>query len=123
MKFIYNENAPAGHYTPGVISGHTLYVSGQTSADPATGLPAQGGFEREMEMALSKVESVLKAAGCTKNNVVMMRIYLPSMEYWARANQVYKEFFGDHKPARIALPVGTLNRGCLVELEAIAEVE
>ena len=122
MRAVFNENAPRGHYSPGMITGNTLYVSGQTSADPATGLPAAGGFEREMEMALGKLDSVLKAAGCSRENVVMCRIYLPDMELWGRANAVYERFFGGHRPARIVLPVGRLNKDCQVELEAVAEV-
>lgn len=122
MKPVVNENAPRGHYTPGMICGNTLYISGQTSADPVTKMPVAGGFEAEMQMALHKMESVLKAAGCTKESVVMCKIYLTSMELWDRANQVYGEFFGDHKPARIVLPVGPLSNGCQVEIEAVAEV-
>lgn len=122
MKPVFNENAPRGHYSPGMILGNTLYVSGQTSADPATGLPAAGGFEAEMEMALCKLESVLKVAGCAKEDVIMCRVYLPSAELWDRANQVYAAFFGQHKPARIVLPVGPLSKGCQVEIEAIAQI-
>lgn len=122
MKPVVNENAPRGHYTPGMICGNTLYISGQTSADPVTKMPVAGGFEAEMQMALHKMESVLKAAGCTKESVVMCKIYLTSMELWDRANQVYGEFFGDHKPARIVLPVGSLSNGCQVEIEVVAEV-
>ncbi len=122
MKMIYSGNKPSGHYTPGVISGGTLYVSGQTSADPATGLPPQGGFEAEMKMALSKMETVLKAAGCTREDVVMCRIYISSIDYWSAANAVYAEFFGEHRPARIVLPVGAFSKGCNVELEVTAEV-
>lgn len=122
MKAILNQNAPRGHYSPGMLCGNTLYISGQTSADPATGLPAAGGFEAEMQMALDKLESVLAASGCTKENVAMCRIYLSSMALWDRANQVYAQFFGDHRPARIVLPVGPLSHGCQVELEAVAEL-
>lgn len=63
------------------------------------------------------------AAGCKRNSVVMRRIYLSSMELWDRANRVYSEFFGEHKPAHIVLPVGTLNKNCQVELEAAAEIQ
>lgn len=122
MKAVFNENAPRGHYSPGMISGSTLYVSGQTSADPATGLPAVGGFEAEMRMALNKMESVLKAAGCTRSDVVMCRVYLNSMDYWTSANEIYQQFFGEHKPARAIIPVGELNKGCRVEIEAVVEV-
>ncbi len=122
MRSISNENAPSGHYSPGIISGNTLYVSGQTSADPATGMPAIGGFEAEMRMALNKLEKVLMAAGCSRSDVIMCRVYVTSIDYWPRANEIYRQFFGEHKPARAIIPAGTLNKGCLVEIEAIAEV-
>lgn len=51
-----------------------------------------------------------------------MPVYVSSMDYWGDVNKVYSEFFGEHKPARIVLPVGRLNKGCLLELEATAEV-
>lgn len=122
MTEIRNQNAPRGHYTPGMVSNGLLFVSGQTSADPKTGYPAEGGFEAEMLMALHKLSDVLTAAQCGKEDVVMCRIYLTSMELWDRANAVYEEFFGSHKPARIVLPVGPLYRNCQVELEAVAEI-
>ncbi len=123
MNPVFNENAPRGHYSPGMIHNGTLYISGQTSADPATGLPAAGGFEAEMEMALHKLDSVLKAAGCARENVVMCRVYLTSSDLWDQANRVYSAFFGEHRPARIVLPVGPLSKGCQVEIEAIAAME
>ena len=40
MKFSYGAT-PRGHYTPAVISHGMVYISGQTSLDGATGLPAR----------------------------------------------------------------------------------
>ena len=82
------------------------------------------GWERQpgKDTIQGKLESVLTAAGCAKESVVMCRIYLTSMDLWDRANAVYSEFFGQHRPARIVLPVGPLSKGCLVELEAVAEL-
>ncbi|SOC40603.1 endoribonuclease L-PSP [Ureibacillus acetophenoni] len=37
--------SPRGHYSPAMISGNTVYISGQTSADPKTGMPVPGGIE------------------------------------------------------------------------------
>lgn len=122
MKKVIGSSKPVGHYTPGIISGNMLYISGQTSADPATGKVAEGGFEEEMRMALGKMEKILLDAGCKKESVVKCQIYLTSYDYWPQANAVYSEFFGDHKPARIILPVGKLSKGCHVELDAVAEV-
>ncbi len=42
MEFVSSEFAPRGHYSSGVISGNTLYISGQTSSDPdMNGFPAE----------------------------------------------------------------------------------
>lgn len=115
-------SATRGHYTPAMISGNTVYVSGQTSADPNTGLPAIGGIEAETLMALKKMESVLKDANCTKEQVVMCRVYIVTADDWGPVNKVYSEFFGDHKPARAIIPIRELSDGCRVEIEVIAEL-
>lgn len=122
MRPVTNSSAK-GHYSPAMISGNTVYVSGQTSADPSTGLPAIGGIEAETLMALKKMEAVLKDAGCTKEQVVMCRVYIITADDWAAVNKVYSEFFGDHKPARATVPIRELNNGCRVEIEAIAELK
>ena len=121
MKFSYGAT-PRGHYTPAVISKGMVYISGQTSLDPATGLPAAGGVEAEAMFALKKLDPILEAAGCTKENIVMCRVYMTCNEDWDPINKAYAEYFGDHKPARIAVAVGPMDFGACIELEAIAEL-
>lgn len=111
-----------GHYAPGVISNGMLYISGQLSIDLDTREVPTGGIEEHMELALHNVERVLKAAGLTKNDVVQCNVYLSDMSYWDAGNEVYKKFFGNHMPARIVVPAPGLHFGCLVEIQAIAEV-
>ena len=41
---------------------------------------------------------------------------------WDQVNQVYAEFFGDHRPARVVVPSRALHGGALVEVEAVAEL-
>lgn len=122
MKQIFGGAAPRGHYTPGIISGGMLYISGQTSVDPSTGVVTPGGPGAETLTALRRMEGVLTAAGLTKEHVVNVRIYMTDIEQWDEINRAYAEFFGDHKPARAAIPVRPLSAGCAVEIEAIAEV-
>lgn len=111
-----------GHYTPGIISRGMLYISGQLSIDPDTRAVPAGGIREHAKLALSNVERVLQSAGATRNDVVQCRVYVLDIEDWDSVNEVYAEFFGNHKPARIVVPVGKLHFGCLVEIEAIAEV-
>lgn len=111
-----------GHYSAGVISHGMLYVSGQLSIDPDTREVCKGDIRAHARQALDNVDRVLKAAGVSRNQVVMCRVYTPNTEYWGPINEVYAEFFGEHKPARVIVSTTTLHFGCLVEIEAVAEL-
>ena len=111
-----------GHYTAGVISRGMLYVSGQLSIDPDTREVCQGDIKDHTRLALDNVDRVLKEAGVSRNDVVMCRVYTPDVNYWGPINEVYAEFFGEHKPARVIVSTTTLHFDCLVEIEAVAEM-
>ena len=122
MKIIetkYSKNNP-GHYSPGFISNDNLYISGQLSIDPATGIKPPD-FRSEVLQALDNIEAVLKAAELTRKHVVMCRVYISDVELWPEFNEIYAGWFGSHKPARAIVPVAALHYGCQVEIEAIAE--
>lgn len=122
MKKVFGNVIPTGHYTPGIISNGMLYISGQPSVDPATGKPAEGGAAAETLCALKRMESVLEAAGLTKENVVLCHIFMTDGNMWGEVNKTYAAFFGDHKPARVAVPSAPMHNGCCVEIDAIAEM-
>ena len=111
-----------GHYSPGMLSGNLLFISGQLSIDPDTRLVPQGGAEEHARLALNNVDRVLKEAGLSPKNVVFCQVYVTGMEHWDTVNAVYASYFGDHKPARVVSPVPELHFGCMVEIMAIAEV-
>ena len=112
-----------GHYSAGVISKGMLYVSGQLSIDPDTRQVCQGDIKAHTRLALDNVDRVLKEAGVRRDQVVFCRVYTPSVEYWRPINEVYAEFYGSHKPGRVVVSTTDLHFGCLVEIEAIAEVD
>ena len=111
-----------GHYSPGIISNGLLFISGQLSLDLDTREVAVGGIRSHMRQALRNVERVLEAAKLKKENVVQCRIYISDMSEWDEANEEYRAFFGDCKPARIIVASSELHFGCKVEIEAVAEV-
>ena len=110
-----------GHYSPGVISKGMLYVSGQLSIDPDTREVCKGDIKDHTRLALDNVDRVLKEAGVRRDQVVFCRVYTPSVQYWGPINEVYAEFFGEHKPGRVVVSTTDLHFGCLVENEANAE--
>lgn len=122
MEFLAKSKNKKGHYSAGVIMNHTLYISGQLPIDPATGKVVSGGVKEQMHQALRNVEHVLMQAGITKKQVGLCRVYLSDMNLWDEVNDVYADFFGAHKPARVVVPTRALHYGALVEIEAAAEM-
>ena len=125
MKFVVPQykGENKGHYSPGIISNGLLFISGQLSIDPDTRQVAQGGIEEHTILALNNLDRVLKEAGVERSSVVQCRVYVSDIDDWDKVNVIYSEFFGEHKPARIVVPVSKLHFGCLIEIEAIAEVK
>lgn len=109
-----------GHYVPAMEHNGVLYISGQLSINPETGKVPEGGVKAEAKQSLDNLNMVLNAAGLTKEDVIMCRVYIPDVKYWPDLNEVYSEFFGEHKPARVVVPSNNLYAGCLVEIEAVA---
>lgn len=122
MEIVKAPHPSSGHYSAGIISNGMLYISGQTSADPFTGKAPEGGIEAEVQMCLTRISHILESAGIDKNHVVMCRIFLSDMSLWGKVNQIYAEFFGDHKPARAVYEVSNLHHGVHMEMEVTAEM-
>jgi len=123
MKFVHTpySKQQAGHYTPGIVSHGMLYISGQLPRNPATGeIPT--GIQAQSRQVFANLELVLHSAGTSKNSVVSCRIYVSDIQLWDEINLEYANFFGNHKPARAVIPVSTLHYGCLLEMEAVAEI-
>ena len=125
MKSIETEYSvrDGGHYTPGIVYNGMLFISGQLSSDPETNKIPEGGIKPETRQALKNLDIILKEAGCTKEDVIQCRVYIPDVALWGDMNEVYTEYFGDHKPARVVVPSNNLFGGSLVEIEAIAAVK
>jgi len=123
MKFIENRppEGQTAHYSPGVVSGNLLFISGQLSVDPVT-KTIPDTIAKETAIALKNMDDVLKSAGFDKNNVVSCRIYITDISHWDEVNRVYAEYFGAHRPARAIVPVLPMHFGCNIEIEAIAEL-
>ena len=107
--------------TPGILVGDTLYLSGSTGGDPATGQLVKGGFEPEMRQIMSNLQAVLKEAGMTLADVVSVTGYLADMADFARYNEIYREYFTTMPlPTRSTVAVKELARGARIELTMTA---
>ncbi|MGC8666538.1 MAG: Rid family detoxifying hydrolase [Chthonomonadales bacterium] len=107
-------------YTPGIIVGDLVFVSGQIPIDPSTGAIVAGEFEDRVRRCILNVGAVLEQAGSDLEHVVKVVVFLTDMENFARMNRVYAEYWGPVKPARSCVQVAGLPLGADVEMEAIA---
>ena len=121
MKLITIPGAPppAGHYSPAVEAGGFVFVSGMlASTDPDDAQKMD--FEAQTRQVLARCAQALAAAGCSLNQVAQCTVYVVGGHHWAEFNRVYKEVFGEHRPARAVVPVPELNHGFLVEVTMTA---
>ena len=114
--------APLGHYSQAVVHNGLVYVSGQLAIDPNNPDRQITSIQEEAELTLQNVQEVLRASGSELDKVLKATIYISDIGLWADVNAVYAKVFGDHKPARAAVPTKDLPRGFRVEIEVIAAV-
>jgi len=124
IKELYTPNIPGpkGHYSQAVQYNDTIYVSGQLPVNPFTGDPVKGDIEEQTLQVLENIETILKDSGSDKKKILKTTVYISDMTNWASVNEVYKGFFGKHKPARAVVPTRELHYGVLVEIEAVAAI-
>ena len=115
-----NAAPPAGAYSPGLIAGDFVFVSGQGPLDPTTGKIVGETIEEQTARVLENVKAVLEAAGASMSDVVKVAVHLSDLANFQRFNQVYATFFPDPKPTRTT--VGSQLPGILVEIDAIAYI-
>ena len=120
-RFLYPEAFQTGKpYTPGVLVGETLYISGQIDKHPQTGVQPRGIAE-QTRLAMANVGHVLRAAGLDYGNVVSCHVQLADMGQYQEMNEVYGSYFGpDHYPARTTLEFPGLPGGVNIEVTCIA---
>ncbi|WP_299682907.1 RidA family protein [uncultured Dokdonia sp.] len=122
-KIISTPNAPApiGPYNQAVLSGNTLYTSGQIAIDPKTGKLFEGTIKDETTLVMQNLKAVLAAANMTFEDVVKSTIFVNKMNDFAAVNEVYGAYFDDATaPARETVEVANLPKYVNVEISVIA---
>ena len=113
---------PVGPYSPGMIFGNLVFVSGQAGRDPATGTLAPD-VEAQTAQTLRNIEAILRAAGSGLQHVLRCGVFLVDMKEFPKMNEVYSRAFGSHRPARTTVEVAGLpGDGLRVEIDAIAYI-
>ncbi|WP_240206978.1 RidA family protein [Vibrio sp. CyArs1] len=88
-------------FSNAVEAGGWLYVSGQT---PMTdGEVVEGGIIEQSKLAIENCLDIMVNSGYSKEDIVHMKVVLTDSRYFQSFNKVFKEYFGEHPPARICM--------------------
>jgi len=116
-----NAPMPIGPYNQAVLSGNTLYISGQIPMNPKTGKLVDTGISDATEQVMQNLKAVLTEAGMNFENVVKSSIFIEDMNDFAAINTAYGNYFKEATaPARETVQVAKLPLGVAVEISVIA---
>ncbi len=120
-QYIHTPNAPAaiGTYSQAVRVGDTVYLSGQTPLDPATGQLVEGPIEVQIRRVFDNLKAVAEAAGGDFTKVVKVHVFLVDLAHFAKLSAVMQEYFKPPYPARSTNEVQGLPRGAQVAMDMI----
>ena len=124
MKTIINTpNAPTpiGAYSQAILSGDTLYTSGQIAINVTSGALVLDSISMETEQVMQNLKAVLQAADMNFENVIKSSIFISDMNNFSSINKVYSTYFNaETAPARETVEVANLPKFVNVEISMIA---
>ena len=124
MLTISTEKAtqPRGHYSQAVVHNGVVYVAGQLASDLTDPDAPPGDMAEQTRNVLQHVAEILEAAGSSLEQMLQATVFISDISQWSAVNEVFSEVLGEHRPARAVIPVGTLPRGRLIEVQVLAAV-
>src|SRR5436190_2901744 len=109
-------------YSPGILAGDTLYVSGKGDQLADGSHPAT--FDEQVRQCMRNIEATLKEAGLDFRHVVMSHVFLDDGKNFRTTAAVYREFFKEGtEPACVPVVVDWIPGGSHVEVTCIATTD
>jgi len=109
----------AGPYSPGLLTGDWIFLSGQGGFDPNTGKVVSDDLAEQTEQTFDNIETVLEAAGASLDDVISCLVHLVDLADFPAFNAVYEQKFTGVKPVRTTVRAD-LVAGMLVEITVVA---
>lgn len=124
MKQIKTDNAPAaiGPYSQAIVSGNTVFCSGQIPINPENGEIPEG-VQAQAHQVFRNIKNLLEAAGSSIDKTIKTSVFIKNMDDFAEINAIYAEYFTEPFPARSCVEVARLPKDVLLEAEVIAELD
>ncbi len=107
-------------YSGVVRMGDLVVVGGVLGQSPETGEVVAGGVLEEGRQAFAHIESMLRLAGATLEDVGVCRVLVDDINGFAALNTVFKEVFPANPPTRSTAIVPEIPHGASIEVECTA---
>ena len=118
---ISTEKAPSApqFLSQGIVSGNTIYVSGQIHNKP-DGSMVEGSVKEKVDQIMQNVSAILEAADASLDDIVKVVIYVTDMVQMPEINEIYPTYFKEPFPVREAIGVQALPLGATIEISVVA---
>jgi len=103
-----------GHFSPAVVAGPFVFVSGIAARDLTLGI------EDQASQVFEYLVEVLAQTGARLDHVVKLQAFLADAAHYRSYSQVRRRFFPADPPASTAVVTQLLLPGMLVEVDAVA---
>ena len=113
---------PLAPYSPGVVAGGVLYISGMLALDKEGGTIGKGNVKAQTRAVLESIKAVVNEAGGTMTDIVFNHIFLKDLGDYKAMNEIYAEYFPSEPPARYCIRADLVREEFLVEIASIAHV-
>jgi 2-iminobutanoate/2-iminopropanoate deaminase len=111
---------PIAPYSQAIMTGETLYVSGQIAINPYTGELITGDVQSQTRQIMENIRAILKEVDMDFSNVVKVSIFLSDIMIYKEVNEVYGTYFTEEPPAREAMQAAALPMNVDVEISCVA---
>ena len=113
-------------FSPGVITsgGTIVWVAGQTATQDNQGNNIANNFEAQVKQVFSQVDSVLKRAGGSLDNVVAMTVFIKESRYGDRFVEMRKDLFknGNYPGSALITVTNFARPGIEIEIQAVGVI-
>jgi aminoacrylate peracid reductase len=114
---------PLAPYSAATKANGMIYVSGTLAMDETGAVIGEGDARAQTHAVLRLVRSAIETAGGSMETVLFNHIFLKDLSDYAVMNEVYKEYFPVHLPARYTIQTPLVRPAFLVEIASVAVVK
>ncbi|TDU86675.1 reactive intermediate/imine deaminase [Kribbella voronezhensis] len=119
-------HAPNGVFSQATTieaTGRLVFVSGMTARRPDGSIAGVGDISEQTRQVCENVQSAVREAGGTLDDVCRVDVYVRNMEDFAKIHVVRAQYFSEPLPASTMVEVSKLaHPDYLIEINAIAVI-